>query len=407
MYNGGMKAGLKGFSVAMAAAGALSVAALLCWLFSLEGTLGLFQWHLDWRRNFILIGVAGLVPLALGLAVLALRKARGRRALRFFAAAAIASSALALLLAGGLFAYVISGARSVAMPLPPVRLIDPSVGIPGRSGAVRLSLSSDPHWGVGTSDASARTAILEGVAQANPRRDAFLILGDNVEMGMVDASWREEARELSSILGDLPLRSLLGNHDGLIDGQYHFEKYFSPPSMRTDSGSPFYYSMRAGPAEIIVLDLLWGAESFGKAQAAWLEKTLAGLPAGRQAIVLSHCYFYASGYDDSDYGLPWYDNAGTIAKVSPILERHKVALVVSGHNHYMELLEKNGVRYAVIGAMGGVLDPEPTYISPASLWFKAGVNGRLDLEISAAGIALAFRDRDGLALREDFIPAPK
>jgi hypothetical protein len=394
-------------AAATAGAAALSVAALLGWLFSLEGTLGLFQWQPEWRRNFLLIGAAGLVPLVLGLAALPRLKDRGRKGRLPLAAATIAFSALALLLSGGLFAYVISGARSVAEPRPSLKLVDPAVGIPGTAGVVRLSISSDPHWGAETADAPARTAILQGVARASPRRDAFLILGDNVQMGMADSSWREETAELASVLGGIPVRSLLGNHDGLIDGQYHFGAYFSPPPLRAGSGSPYYYAMSAGKAEIIVLNLLWGAESFGKAQAAWLERTLSGLPADRQVIVLSHCFFYASGYDDPDSGMPWYDNAGTIAKVSPILERHGVALVVSGHNHYMELLRKNGVSYAVIGTMGGLLDPAPTYVSPASVWLRDGAFGRLDLDIGDAGIALAFRDRDGRTLREDFIPARK
>ena len=388
----------------MAAIAALAVAALLSWFFSRQGTSGLFEWHPPWRRNFILIGASGLLPLVLGIVLAARREDPARKRGSLLAAIAMAASILALLLSGGLFAYVLSSSRSTARPVPPLNLVDPSRGIPGSGGSVRISLSSDPHWGVDTSDAEARKSILAGVAAAKPRRDAFIILGDNVEQGMEDSSWRKEALELSSTLGGLPIRSLLGNHDGLINGEYHFRKYFFPDSLQTDSGNPFYYSMSAGPAEIVVLNLLWGAESFTRAQAAWLEKTLSALPAGRQVIALSHCFLYASGADD-EYGYGWYDMPSTIASVAPILERHKVALVVSGHNHYMELLKKNGVNYAVIGAMGGILDPEPTHVSPASVWFRGGTYGRLDLEIAEAGIALAFRDSGGLTLHEDFIPA--
>ncbi len=399
-----MKPGTKKVSLAMAAAAGLAIAAALAWFFSRQSTIGLFEWHPPWRRNFILIGAAGLLPLLLALAALPRRKDPAWKPGPALAIATMAFSALAILLAGGLFAYVWSSARSVALPIPSLTLVDPAVGVPGSGGAVRISLSSDPHWGVDTSDADARTAIIKGIAAARPRRDALIILGDNVEMGMEDTSWRQETLELSSALGDLPVRSLLGNHDGLIDGQYHFEKYFAPSAQKTDSGNPFYYSMSAGPAEIVVLDLLWGAETFTRAQAAWLERTLAALPAGKQVIALSHCFLYASGADD-EYGYGWYDMPSTIARVAPILERHKVALVVSGHDHDMELLKKNGVTYAVIGTMGGILDVEPTHHSPASLWFKGGVYGRLDLDVSSAGIALAFRDKDGAALREDFIPA--
>jgi tartrate-resistant acid phosphatase type 5 len=402
---GRMKIRTKTVSLAMAAVAALSIAGVLAWLFSLESTLGLFQWQPPWRRNFILIGAAGLVPLALALAGLPRRRDGAWRPGAAIAVAAMAFSVLALALAGGLFYYVYSSDHELKLPLPSVRLIDPSAGIASAEGVLRLSLSSDPHYGNPESSVDAHRSILRSVAAAKPRRDAFLILGDNVEQGMDDSSWREEATDLS-LLGNTPVGAVFGNHDGLVGGQFHYQAYFMPTPMKTDSGSPFYYSMSAGPAEIVVLELLWGAETFSSAQAAWLERTLSALPAGKQVIVLSHCFVYASGYVD-EFGLNYYDSPSDIAKVAPILERHKVALVVSGHDHNMELLAKNGVTYAVIGAMGGPLDPERSYSSPASLWFKAGTFGRLDLDISAAGIGMAFKDKDGATLREEFIPAAK
>jgi hypothetical protein len=385
----------------------LAIAVLLLWLFSRQGTLGLFQWSPTWRLVFILVGAAGLLPLLLGLISLPRATDPSWKPGGILAVATIAFSALAIIIACGLSAFVLSQARSVATPIPAVRLVDPSVGIAGSGGVARISISSDPHWGAATSDAIARTAILKSVASASPRRDAFFILGDNVQMGMEDGPWRAEAGELGSILGELPVRPLLGNHDGLIDGQYHFRRYFFPAAMKTDSGSPYYYSMKAGAARIVVLNLLWGSESFSRAQADWLESTLASFPAGEQVIALSHAYVYSSGYKDPDGGMPWYDNPSLIERLAPILERHRVALLVSGHNHYMELLKKNGVTYAVIGAMGGIPDPEPSYRSPTSVWFKAGNFGRLDIDVGEAGLALTFRDRDGGALREDYIPAAR
>jgi UDP-2,3-diacylglucosamine pyrophosphatase LpxH len=402
-----MKSKTGGAALILCAAAPLAIAALLVWLFSLQSTLGLFEWNPSWRRIFLLIGAAGLLPLLLGLATLPRMPERRRTLGSVLRVSALAVSALALLLACGLFAYLWSTSHSIASAPPALRLVDPSKGLSGSGGILRISLSSDPHWGSPTSDRASRNAILSSLAAASPRRDALFILGDNVETGMMDSSWRDEAADLLALAPELPVRPLLGNHDGLIDGQYHFKAYFFPPALHSDSGSPYYYSMNAGPATIIVLNLLWGAESFEPAQAAWLEKTLSALPEGRQAIVLSHAFMYGSGYDDPDGDMPWYDNAGNIKRVVPILERHHVALVVSGHNHYMELLRKNGVTYAVVGAMGGVPDPIPTHHSPASIWFRQGSFGWLDLDIGAAGIALSFRGADGASLREDFIAAAR
>jgi hypothetical protein len=400
-----MRKRTKNVSLGVSALATLAVAALLAWLFSLEGTLGLAQWNPPWRRNFILIGAAGLLPLVVALAGHPRRHRDDWKPGAAIAVAAFAFAGAALALASGLFAYVETSSRSARMAIPELRLVDPSEGIRAAApdGTLRLSVSSDPHWGAPTSSPRARIDVLKGAAAAKPRRDAFLLLGDNVETGMEEASWRQEASEIGANLGGIPIRSILGNHDGLVGGQRLFESYFSPPGLRTDTGNPYYYSMEAGPVTIVAINLLWGAESFGRDQEAWLERRLAAVPAGRQVIVLSHCYAYASGYVD-EYGYPYYDDPGVIARVVPILERHKVALMISGHDHQMEFLRKNGVAYAVVGSMGGILDPEPTYRSPASVWYRGGTFGRIDLEASERGIYLAFVDTEGAKLYEAAIP---
>ena len=55
------------------------------------------------------------------------------------------------------------------------------------------------------------------------------------------------------------------------------------------------------------------------------------------------------------------------------------------------------------GASTAIVQPW-LWDSQLKVWFKAGVHGRLDLDISDAGIALAFKDSLGATLREDYIP---
>ncbi len=400
-----MSAFIRKAALPWAGAAALAMAACLSFAFTRQGTIGLFQWQADWRGILIGLGVLGLLPLALALAVIRVIRDRARKAGTVLAWIASALGTLALAAALGVLGYITGTSRSFEGPVPPIVLVDPRAGIEPSKGSVRLSLGSDAHWDAETANAPARSAILKSVSASVPRRDALFLLGDTVERGMDGAPWHDAIAEMSAVLGDMPIRPIMGNHDAVIDGEYHYKRYFMPEGMETDSGSPYYYSMSAGPATIIVLNLLWGAESFSRAQADWLESALSALPRGRQVIVVSHCFFYASGYVSS--GMPWYDHFGTIKEVAPILERHGVDLVVSGHNHYLELLRKNGVTYAVVGAMGGKPDPAPTYASPASLWIEQGTFGYLDLDIDESGIAMTFRDQGGRALREEFIPAAK
>jgi len=47
------------------------------------------------------------------------------------------------------------------------------------------------------------------------------------------------------------------------------------------------------------------------------------------------------------------DHEDTTRLISPLFEKYNVDLVISGHNHHMELLEKDGVTYVLEGVAGG------------------------------------------------------
>lgn len=411
--------------------------------YSLEGAKGLYVWNRTWLfRSLILMG---FVPGSVALLSFPLEKLKSKRASKICRGAAIALAVLVILLSTTLAAYLVAGPRMGSLEPARLTLISPADGIkplaadaavggaqagpaasqaafsaggavggaaqPANAGPssnaaaaparplLRLSFSSDPHWGAETSEIGARADILAGIAEHRP--DAFFLLGDTVETGSSASMWNFALSDLEAIIPKVPLRPLMGNHDALTGGQYLFKKAFFPPSLKSDSGSPYYYSIDAGAATIIVLDLPWGTENFGTRQRAWLERTLKKADRTKPIIALSHSFFYASGYDDPSFDKPWYDHYQNIPAVTPLFEQYGVDLVVSGHNHYQEYLEHKGVRYAVIGAMGGKPDPEPTYISPASKWKAVGVFGRLDVDIYAAEVVLSYRDRNGALLHEE------
>ena len=226
------------------------------------------------------------------------------------------------------------------------------------------------------------------------------MLGDTVETGNAAEMWNAALADLGRYIPQVPLRVLLGNHDALFGGQYLYTKAFFPKGFSSDSHSPYYYKVDAQYATVVVVDLPWGTENFGSRQRKWLEQTLASADHTKPIILLSHSYFYASGYDDPDYGSPWYDHYQNIAKVVPLLEKYKVDLVISGHNHYQELLSHNGVTYAIIGSMGGIPDPQPVYVSPASQWIAVGQFGWLDVDVYKDRLHLIFRSETGQVRHE-------
>ena len=140
----------------------------------------------------------------------------------------------------------------------------------------------------------------------------------------------------------------------------------------------------------------WSAETYTKAQDDWLEEQLKDIPEEDWTIVLSHGFYYASGI--YSHGWEWYDNRETIDAITPLFEEYKVDLVCSGHVHNVEMLEENGVKYAICGAFGGLPDPERTYTSPAGIWYKDGQSSFLDVVLDGEQCTLTFRDYDFEAL---------
>jgi len=392
---------------ALAFAAAALAALLLFRLMRAPGTLGLLAWNPSYLSIVYAILALGAVPFLLALVYEILR---GIPSFRWSGAAGLVSAAASCLL--GLVSlaallYLSLAPTAVRGPIPSPHILDPAKGIPVRSGGgepyLRLALSSDPHWGRAESDEAARIRILKTVDQGG--YDAFFLLGDIAEMGFPEEGFREAAADLEKFLTRVPVRPLMGNHDALVNASGRWRKYFFPAGHSSDSGSPFYYRIDAGKAHILVLNLLWGEEDFDHDQRAWLIDQLKAIPRDHAVVVLSHCYYYASGYDDPESGSPWYDHPGTIREVVPILEEYGVDLAVSGHNHYQELLERNGVTYAVIGAMGGVPDPAPTYRSPASRWIRISTFGFLEAEFHPDRIDLTFRDASGTELNRAAVSA--
>ncbi|MFZ5860924.1 MAG: metallophosphoesterase family protein [Spirochaetota bacterium] len=405
--------------------------------YSLEGARGLYVWHPLLALKILLF--MGLVPISIAIVSLPLEKLAKKWPMLVMRWISMAASILVGAVSIALLAFLIIVPRIGSLEPARLELIDPAKGIhalgtqpaeasfsagttnkgaaqPGialqqpQSAALqpaiiaqarspldmpllRLSFSSDPHWGADTSNAQARTQILESIAQRKP--DAFFMLGDTVETGNSATQWNFALSDLEALIPHVPVRPLLGNHDALFGGQYLYRKAFFPKGFSSDSGSPYYWSIDAGAATIVAVDLPWGTENFGARQRAWLEKTLAAADPHKPLIVLSHSYFYASGYDDPDFGSPWYDHYQNIPALVPLFEKYGVDLVISGHNHYQELLAHNGIAYAIVGSMGGIPDPQPSYRSPWSQWLAVSAFGWLDVEVLPGRLVLVFRDERG------------
>ena len=143
------------------------------------------------------------------------------------------------------------------------------------------------------------------------------------------------------VYGDLfrniPFFPAAGNHDYKTMRGAPFREVFDLPG---DSGEK-WYSYDWGRVHFVALD----TEADYATQAAWLDRDLAAtqLP---WKIVYMHRPPYSSGSHGSDTTLR--------AKLAPVLQKHGVQLVLSGHDHdYERMHPQHGVAYVVTGG-GGV-----------------------------------------------------
>ena len=255
-----------------------------------------------------------------------------------------------------------------------------------------FAIASDSHFGNNAGSQGAAERIIGQVGNADHAFDYFFLLGDFVDLGFQDVSWREGIEILAPCAQKIPTRPLIGNHDGIFTGISLYRDYFYPDGMETQSGSPYWYRMDINGIHFFLLDLEWGTESYGEDQREWFESELSRIPPEDWVIVMSHTFYYVS--DHFENGDPMFINLETVNELVPRFEENGVDLVISGHAHHMELLEKSGVHYAVIGTMGGELDDIEGYKNSHSLWSNDSDFGFLDISICGDVANLTFRDSD-------------
>jgi predicted MPP superfamily phosphohydrolase len=267
---------------------------------------------------------------------------------------------------------------------------------PTTGGELRFAFGSDAHFGAGTNDPGLTSDMLSLIANPESGYDYFFYGGDLVEYGFSKSQWHEAFTALSQVTSVIPARFALGNHDSIFSGLGNYLNYASPEGTDSGEGSRLWSRVDAGNVHFLVLDIEWSAEAYTAEQEAWLEAQLADIPAGDWKIVISHGFYYASGLHTS--GWNWYDNPETIDALAPLFEEYGVDLVLSGHLHHMELLQHNGVTYAICGAFGGLPEEERTYTSPDSLWYTSEEYGFIDAGISGDECTIIFRNADNTVL---------
>ena len=181
-------------------------------------------------------------------------------------------------------------------------------------------------------------AAMEAWVGAGHRADALVTTGDNVyqvaEPSLFEAQLDEPYRALRD---SRPMWVTLGNHD--VAGNYGDEElaHLGLP--------PLPYAKTLPGVQILFLD----ANRPDDVQARWLDEAL-GAPGPPFRVVVFHQAAWSCGLHGSTEAVD--------ERWVPVIERHRVALVLNGHDHHYARLDSDGgVTYVVSGGGGRELYP--------------------------------------------------
>ncbi|MCC5935683.1 MAG: metallophosphoesterase [Lunatimonas sp.] len=190
--------------------------------------------------------------------------------------------------------------------------------------------------------------------------------GDLVGLGYRKNEWIQEFfAPAKHFMKQIPIFSTLGNHEH--DAAYYYQYMKNPDPEH-------YYTFSYGNADFFMIDTDQYQKP-GTPLYLWLERALATSQATWKFVVQHHPPYSS---EENDYGNTQYESSeqgdDEARLLVPLYEKYGVDMVFSGHLHMYErtwpilngrVVEKNGVRYFILGGSGGGLEKA----APTRTWF--------------------------------------
>jgi 3',5'-cyclic AMP phosphodiesterase CpdA len=211
------------------------------------------------------------------------------------------------------------------------------------NGRFVLAQISDPHVRA-DDDGAAALQLQRAMAEARAyRADAILLTGD-----LVNDERASEYTVLAQVIADppAPLFLMPGNHDDRLRIRAAFPGHHYLPR-----NGPLSYTLEQFPVRIVAVDQIVPGETHGlltRAQADWLDRTLAAEPRKPTIVALHHPPFATYDLLFDQIGLRDAD------LLTPVIARHRqVARMICGHHHRL-----------VIGQVAHA----PVIVAPSTSW---------------------------------------
>jgi len=190
-----------------------------------------------------------------------------------------------------------------------------------------------------------------------PENRMLLTVGDSIDNGLSEKSWRNYFHQTSEFMTDVPTMNATGNHDTSNPAKYaRYIKTWDHPYHNVQKGA--YYTFIFGNAVFIMLDSDNAGQMGGVIsddQMDWLEETLEEYAKKNYWIfVCLHHQIYSTG----DFGMPEVMNLA----FRDLFDEYHVDGVFYGHDHHFEEFwtgreeSWGGTHYFVAGSGGSNLD---------------------------------------------------
>ncbi len=278
----------------------------------------------------------------------------------------------------------------------------------GADVSLRLWIQGDPGYATQAALKTRDAALAWMEKKRRPDRplfDLWLTTGDNAYRSGTNAQFEKHLfAPYRELLANNAYWPTYGNHD---DRRRAFYQLFDFPTGGElggePSGSEHYFSIDHGPLHLVFLDSQSESLSSDGEMARWLERDLAANKQ-RWTLVAIHHPPYTKGSHDSD---SWRDSWGRMLKVRenilPIIERHGVDLVLSGHSHMYERSHLIAGHYGESKSFDGsmILDGELPYEKErgGTLYAVVGSSAKLDHgPLNHPAHAVSLRKRGSLVV---------
>jgi acid phosphatase type 7 len=258
---------------------------------------------------------------------------------------------------------------------------------PRPGDVVRVGIYGDVRGGHDTHRRLVNAMLGEGL-------DIVAVTGDMVARGSDHGDWQMFFAITRELLATLRYVPAIGNHD--LGWRHTDPDVFAlPPGPAGRPDHAYWYSLDLADIHLVFLD----SNAYERQeQELWLETDLAAARGRgvRAIIALTHDGPYSRG--------PHGGNQLARERYVPILTRHAVDLLVTGHDHLYQRGELDGLRYVVSGG-GGASLYQPTCgvkrkprCSPDGMKKLLVVHHYLVVTIDKESLELCARGTDGKLL---------